>query len=78
MTTELFRKVEETVTVDGIEEKRTVATEDVIKDDDNEVGRLNVNEWGSNFNVNKKFDVELMRANLIIAINKTLNEEAIV
>ena len=36
MTTELFRKVEETVIVDGIEEKRTTAVEYILKDGDNE------------------------------------------
>ena len=65
MTTELFRKVEETVTVDGIEEKRTTAIEYILKDGDNEVGRLNVNEWGVNFNINKGIDVDAMAEDII-------------
>ena len=65
MTTELFRKVEETVTVDGIEEKRTTAVEYILKDGDNEVGRLNVNEWGVNFNISKAIDVDEMTADII-------------
>ena len=65
MTTELFKKVEETVTVDGIEEKRTTAIEYILKDGDNEVGRLNVNEYGVNFNISKGFDVEGMATELL-------------
>ena len=65
MTTELFRKVEETVTVDGIEEKRTTAVEYILKDEDNEVGRLNVNEWGVNFNISKAIDVDAMTEDII-------------
>jgi len=65
MTTELFRKVEEIVTVDGIEEKRTTAVEYILKDEDNEVGRLNVNEWGANFNISKAIDVDAMAEDII-------------
>ncbi len=65
MTTELFKKIEETVTIDGIEEKRTTAVEYVIKDSNNEVGRLNVNEWGVNFNISKAIDVDEMTADII-------------
>lgn len=65
MTTELFKKVEETVTVDGIEEKRTTAVEYILIDGDSEVGRLNVNEWGVNFNISKGIDVDAMAADII-------------
>lgn len=65
MTTELFKKVEETVTVDGIEEKRTTAVEYILKDGDNEIGRLNVNEWGVNFNISKSIDVDAMAEDII-------------
>ena len=65
MTTELFRKVEETVTADGIEEKRTTAVEYILKDGDSEIGRLNVNEWGVNFNISKGIDVDAMAADII-------------
>lgn len=65
MTTELFRKVEETVTVDGIEEKRTTSVEYILRDEDREVGRLNVSEWGVNFNVSKAIDVDAMAEDII-------------
>ena len=65
MTTELFKTVEETITKEGIEEKRTIAIEYILKDGDNEVGRLNVNEHGVNFNISKGFDVEGMATELL-------------
>lgn len=65
MTTELIKKIEETITTDGIEEKRTTAVEYILKDEDNEVGRLNVNEWGVNFNISKGLNVEEMATDII-------------
>ena len=65
MTTELSKKIEETVTKEGTEEKRTTAVEYIIKDDGNEVGRLSVNEWGANFSMHKQFDVDSMAEELL-------------
>lgn len=53
MTTELYKKTEETTMENGVETKKVTQLETVIRDDDgNEIGRLNINQWGGNFNLN--------------------------
>lgn len=60
MTTELFKKTEETTMENGVEDKKVTQLETIIKDGSgNEIGRINVNQWGGNFNFNTgNIDVE--------------------
>lgn len=60
MTTELFKKTEETTMENGVEDKKVTQLETIIKDGSgNEVGRVNTNQWGGNFNFNTgNMDVE--------------------
>lgn len=60
MTTELFKKTEETTMENGVEDKKVTQLETIIKDGSgNEIGRINVNQWGGNFNFNTgNMDVE--------------------
>lgn len=53
MKTELFKMTEETTMENGVETKKVTQLETIIKDDNNnEIGRLHVNKWGANFNLN--------------------------
>ena len=67
MKTELFRMTEETTIQNGIETKEVAQMETIIKDDnDNEVGRLHVNKWGANFNLNNgKMDVQAVSEGIL-------------
>lgn len=60
MKTELFKMTEETTIQNGVETKEVTQLETIIKDDNgNEIGRLHVNKWGANFNLNNgKMDVQ--------------------
>ena len=67
MTTELFKKTEETTMGDGVEVKKLTQLETIIKDDNgNEVGRIHVNQWGGNFNLNTgQLDVQAISDGII-------------
>ena len=67
MTTELFKMTEETIIENGIETKEVTQIETIIKDDnDNEVGRLHVNKWGANFNLNNgQMDVQAINEGIL-------------
>lgn len=71
MTTELFKKTEETTMVDGAEDKKVTQLETIIKDGDgNEIGRIHVNQWGGNFNLNtKQLDVQAVSDGIINLLN---------
>jgi len=74
MTTELFKKTEETINVDGVEVKTVTQLESIIKDDNgNEVGRIHANQWGGNFNLNTgQLDVQAVSDGIINVINQTV------
>ena len=67
MTTELFKKTEETTMENGVEVKKVTQLETIIKDDNgNEIGRLNINQWGGNFNLNTwNLDVQAVNDGII-------------
>lgn len=67
MTTELYKKTEETTMENGVEVKKVTQLETIIKDDNsNEVGRINVNQWGGNFNLNTgNMDVQAVSDGII-------------
>jgi hypothetical protein len=71
MTTELFKKTEETTIENGVEVKKVIQLETIIKDDNgNEVGRINVNQWGGNFNLNTgNMDVKAVNDGIINVLN---------
>lgn len=71
MTTELFKKTEETTMVEGAEVKKVTQLETIIMDDDgNEIGRLNINQWGGNFNLNTgQLDVQAVSDGIINVLN---------
>ena len=79
MTTELFKMTEETTVQNGVEKKEVTQIETIIKDDnDNEVGRLHVNKWGANFNLNNgKIDVQAVSNGLINLLTSEDYEEPI-
>ena len=61
MTTKLIKKtIEETTGTEGEVVEKVVAIEMAILDENgNEVGRVNTNQWGGNFNFNTgNMDVE--------------------
>ena len=74
MTTELFKKTEETTMVEGVEVKKVTQLETIIKDDNgNEVGRIHVNQWGGNFNLNTgNMDVQAVSDGIINILNPTI------
>lgn len=74
MTTELFKKTEETTMVEGVEVKKVTQLETIIKDDNgNEIGRINVNQWGGNFNLNTgNMDVQAVSDGIINILNPTI------
>ena len=67
MTTELFKMTEETTIENGVETKEVTQLETIIKDNDgNEIGRLHVNKWGANFNLNNgKIDVQAVSEGIL-------------
>jgi hypothetical protein len=71
MTTELFKKTEETTMENGVEIKKVTQLETIIKDNDgNEIGRINVNQWGGNFNLNTgQLDVQAVNDGIINILN---------
>ena len=71
MTTELFKKTEETTMENGVEVKKVTQLETIIKDDNgNEIGRLNINQWGGNFNLNNgQLDVQAVSDGIINVLN---------
>ena len=71
MTTELFKMTEETTIQNGVETKEVTQIETIIKDDnDNEVGRLHVNQWGGSFNLNTgQLDVQAVNDGIINVLN---------
>ena len=74
MKTELFKMTEETTIENGVEKKEVTQIETIIKDDDgNEIGRLHVNKWGANFNLNNgKMDVQAVSDGIINILNPTV------
>ncbi len=78
MTTELFKMTEETTIQNGVEKKEVTQLETIIKDDNgNEIGRLHVNKWGANFNLNNgKIDVQAISEGILGLLIST-GEEAI-
>lgn len=71
MTTELFKITEETTIENGVETKEVTQIETIIKDDNyNEIGRINVNRWGGNFNLNTgQLDVQAVSDGIINVLN---------
>lgn len=71
MTTELFKMTEETTIENGVEVKKVTQLETIIKDGSgNEIGRLNVNQWGGNFNFNTgQLDVQVVNDGIINVLN---------
>lgn len=71
MTTELFKKTEETTMENGVEVKKVTQLETIIKDNDgNEIGRINVNQWGGSFNLNTgQLDVQAVNDGIINVLN---------
>lgn len=67
MTTELFKKTEETTMENGVEVKKVTQLETIIKDDNgNEIGRLHVNQWGGSFNLNTgNMDVQAINEGIL-------------
>lgn len=74
MTTELFKKTEETTMENGVEVKKVTQLETIIKDDNgNEVGRLHVNQWEGSFNLNTgNMDVQAVNDGIINVLNQTV------
>lgn len=77
MTTKLIKKtIEEITGADGETVEKVIAIEMALLDengneiDGNEIGRINTNQWGGNFNFNKgNIDVEAVSeaiANILI------------
>ena len=71
MTTELFKMTEETTIENGVEVKKVTQLETIIKDGSgNEIGRIHVNQWGGNFNMNTgQLDVEAISEAIINILN---------
>ena len=67
MTTEFFKMTEETTIQNGVETKEVTQMETILKDNDgNEIGRLHVNKWGANFNLNNgKMDVQAINEGIL-------------
>lgn len=71
MTTELFKKTEETTMESGVEVKKVTQLETIIKDGNgNEIWRIHVNQWGGNFNLNTgQLDVQAVNDGIINVLN---------
>ena len=76
MTTELFKMTEETTIQNGVETKEVTQMETILKDNDgNEIGRLHVNKWGANFNLNNgKMVVQAINEGLLGLLISTEEE----
>ena len=74
MTNELFKRTEETTIENGVEVKKVTQLETIIKDDNgNEIGRVNINQWGGSFNMNTgQLDVETVNEGIINVLNQTV------
>ena len=72
MTTELFKMTEETTIENGVEVKKVTQLETIIKDGSgNEIGRIHVNQWGGNFNLNTgQLDVQAVNDGIINVLNQ--------
>lgn len=72
MTTELYKKTEETTMENGVEVNKVTQLETIIKDDNgNEIGRIHVNQWGGNFNMNTgNMDVQAVSDGIINVLNQ--------
>ena len=72
MTTELFKKTEETTMENGVEVKKVTQLETIIKDGNgNEIGRIHVNQCGGNFNLNTgQIDVQAVNDGIINVLNQ--------
>lgn len=73
MTTELFKMTEETTIEKGVEVKKVTQLETIIKDGNgNEIGRINVNQWGGDFALNTgQLDVQAVSDGIINVLNPT-------
>lgn len=73
MTTELFKKTEETTIQNGVETKDVTQMETILKDENgNEIGRIHVNQWGGSFNLNTgNMDVQAVSDGIINVLNPT-------
>ena len=71
MTTELFKRTEETTIENGVEIKKVTQLETIVKDDKGiEIGRININQWGGSFNLNTgKLDVQTVSDGIINVLN---------
>lgn len=70
MTTKLIKETIEKTLVNGVEVEKTIAVETAIMDGKNEVGRLHVNQWGGNFNLNTgQLDVQAVNDGIINVLN---------
>ena len=71
MKTELFKMTEETTMENGVEVKKVIQLETIIKDDNgNEIGRIHVNQWGGSFNLNTgQLDVQAVNDGIINVLN---------
>jgi hypothetical protein len=69
--TELFKMTEETTMENGVEVKKVIQLETIIKDDNgNEIGRIHVNQWGGSFNLNTgQLDVQAVNDGIINVLN---------
>ncbi len=79
MTTKLIKRtIEETTNAEGEIVEKVVAIEMALLDENgNEVGRLHVNKWGANFNLNNgKMDVQAISEGILGLLIST-EEEAI-
>ena len=68
MTTKLIKRtIEETTNAVGEVVEKVVAIEMAILDENgNEVGRVNTNQWGANFNLNNgKMDVQAISEGIL-------------
>ncbi|WP_286847096.1 hypothetical protein [Proteiniphilum sp. UBA5463] len=62
---------EETTMENGVEVKKVIQLETIIKDDNgNEIGRIHVNQWGGSFNLNTgQLDVQAVNDGIINVLN---------
>jgi len=68
MTTKLIKRtIEETTNAEGEIVEKVVAIEmALLNENGNEVGRLHVNKWGANFNLNNgKMDVQAISEGIL-------------
>lgn len=58
--------------VEGVEVKKVTQLETIINDDNgNEIGRIHVNKWGGNFNLNTgQLDVQAVNDGIINVLNQ--------